>query len=581
MRTISTAQDKALAGDFTSTFTKVEIEDGDGVLVDVNSGNLFGWSWLRSVDISDDIDSQMQTAKLILTKQIIIATMAPLMTGSRFQTDAASGKPFLDLNRQVKISVATLGMGSGVVPGDFVLIFDGNIDTLDWSGETVSISCTDKGRELLRAKIEQDSPYGAALGRPIELVIADILFEWLPSVTLFSENGTGGTPFNPGDSPGFNLIVWTVRPTTVMSALEQLVDQIGWSIRYRFQVNTAEFQLVLYEPDRTASTPDRTFSKTQYSELSRVGIDIKTIINAIQITYTEAPTSTDPAVKKVRTLTDATSIAKFGRRWMTITEAGTSQINTEAEADDFINALLDDLKEPKTIAAANFVKLFWPVQLQDLYRFTANNEDFDTDQDLAVVSVAHSIRGGQARTTLGLRGQPASKVDRWQEFAGLPGVAKSPRNFAPDDPIASVVQAVGGLRITLPYPTRDIGGFSHYEIHVSDVPVFTPSAATLVGSGPPGQQSVQALPAGEERFIQVVAVDKENNRVAVPADEQTKTVGFAGPGLLNPDTLWPLGGFIWGGFDVFSRGLDGVVTEFPPDGWDMETGDWDTDAKSN
>ena len=79
----------------------------------------------------------------------------------------------------------------------------------------------------------------------------------------------------------------------------------------------------------------------------------------------------------------------------------------------------------------------------------------------------------------------------------------------------------------------------------------------------------------------MVSVDKENNRVAVPADEQTKVVGFAGPGLLNPDTLWPIGGFIWGGFDVFSRALDGIVTEFPPDGWDMIEGDWDVDAKNN
>ena len=581
MRTLSTAQSKVLAGDFTSTFTKVEIADGDGVLVDVNSGNLFGWSWLRSVDISDDIDGQMRTARLVLTKQIIIASMAPLMTGSRFQTDSTSGDPFLDLNRQVRISVATLGMGSDVVTGDFELIFDGNIDTLDWPGETVSISCTDKGRELLRAKVEQDTIYGAVGGRAIEVVIQDILDDFLPTVTLFSENGTGGTPFNPGDSPGFDLIEWTQRPATVMSAIEQLVDQIGWSIRYRFNDDTSAFQLVLYEPRRSLATPDRTFGTTQYTSLSRVGIDIKAIINSIQITYFEVPTTTDPPVRKVRGLTDTTSRDKFGKRWMTITEGATSQIDTQAEADDFINALLDDLKEPKTIASASMVKLFWAIQLQDMYRFSANSEDFDTDQDMAVVSFAHNIRGGQARTSMGLRGRPASKSKKWHEFAALPGVASSPRNFAPDNPIPSLVQAAGGLRVTLPFPTRDIEGFSHYEVHVSKEALFTPSAATLVGSGPPGQQSIQALPAGETRFTQVVSVDKENNRESAPASELTKIVGFAGPGLMNPDIQWPFTGFIWGGFDVFSRALDGVVTEFPPDGWDMIVGAWDTDAKSN
>ena len=147
-----------------------------------------------------------------------------------------------------------------------------------------------------------------------------------------------------------------------------------------------------YEPRRTLATPDRTFAKTQYSELHRVGIDIKTIINSIQITYFEDPTTTNPPVRKIRNLTDITSRDKFGKRWMTITEAATSQIDTEAEANDFISALLSDLKEPKTIASASMVKLFWPIHLPDFYRCTANNDDSEADQAMAGVSFSPSVR---------------------------------------------------------------------------------------------------------------------------------------------------------------------------------------------
>jgi hypothetical protein len=98
---------------------------------------------------------------------------------------------------------------------------------------------------------------------------------------------------------------------------------------------------------------------------------------------------------------DGVSISRFKKRPIVLKESSDSAIDSEDESDALGAAVLSDLAWPKAEQSIEML-YFWPVELQDLYRFTANGVHYSVNEDLAVVRYKHLLgrNGGKEHRTL-------------------------------------------------------------------------------------------------------------------------------------------------------------------------------------
>ncbi len=526
MRALTDAQALALSLADRSTHVRVKIDRGSSDWIDLSQ--FCGYDWIHSVDYGGSEDNPVQVATVKLFKKAYDLNLAPLLDGSKLNQVAA----VVDIGNSLIVEIAVLGMDQQPVEADWVEVHRGEIDDINWSSSPITIKSRDQGGTVVDTFMESSEVYGAATGRAMEDVLQDILTEHMPSaVTLYSENGSGGTPFNPSDSPGFNILQYQQDQEGVMSALRRICQLIGADVGYKWHANTSAFQLVFQQPGRAISAQgtlnlsstlplnNETFvvnATTFTAKTSGAGTDefnigadqretadnIVAMYNAgseknnswahrdssddvvftwtpgvagDSITFTEAMTGTtadgggtlggttagsDGTTAAVYTfgpdrylkvtnlaierqdirnvvhvmfqdsnkdvqevvLTDNASIVKYGRRYMKITEAAGSQIDTYDEALTFAGAALADLREPDLKQSVS-VPFFWPAEVGDNYTFEANGEDYDTDQTLSLIDFKHTITQQKATTTLTVRGKPSGGRKRWLKIQGYPGIA--------------------------------------------------------------------------------------------------------------------------------------------------------------
>jgi hypothetical protein len=327
------------------------------------------------------------------------------------------------------------------------------------------------------------SSYGSTGGTPVETVIQDIIDDNVPNDDGTVYGYIGGTPtlYTPS-SPSFDILPYYQKREPVQTAIETLAAMIGWNVKYRWHDTVRDFRLTLYEPERTISTPQHTFTTDEIIEVTRASIIAKDIRNAVEVIYSDVadPDENGQARRVSVRRTDPTSIGKYGYRLCQIAEASTSQIDTYQEAVDLADAILSDLDEPKAeITVEMPFRRF--VDLADYYRLPADGRHWDAAKDVAVVGYGHSFSDGVATTTLTLRGKPASANAGWNIRFVSP-------SFAPNQPTTSPIAPgvgptltplAGGVDIYSPFP-NDIRArnLDTVEIHISDVSGFTPSASS-------------------------------------------------------------------------------------------------------
>lgn len=234
-----------------STRMRVQIDrTGAGAWVDLSSYQSL--DWIDSVEYEDNGDQPVGEATVRLRREWHDLSLSPLMAQSKLNAGGTLVWP----KRQIKIEVAVMPEGISAGASDWMEVFRGRIDKIDWQRTPIELRCRDKGGDLQDGWVETQAVYGTAGGRALESVIQDILTDastngWIPAaVTLYSATGTAGTPFAPADSPGFLVLEYKQGREPVMDAVQKLARLIGWECRYRWNTDTAAFQLVLYEPAR-------------------------------------------------------------------------------------------------------------------------------------------------------------------------------------------------------------------------------------------------------------------------------------------------------------------------------------------
>jgi hypothetical protein len=401
-------------------FVKVEVDrTGSGGWVDLTALN--GFDWVQSVEYGSNVDSVNSDATITLHRNFEDLSLSPFMTGSLLNV----GGTLLQAGRDIRISTATMPMDTPPAAWDFTIVLTGEIDRVTL-GDAITLRCRDQGGLLQDRYIETIKEYGDNGGsKQLEDVMQDILDDVFGAsvIDLYSENGTGGTPWNAGDSPGWAIRKYEQQRQPVMDALKVLSNQIGYDLRYRYQKNTTDIQLVMQAPDRSASTALNTWESDEYIVQS-IENSRENVRNVGKILYTDSIGN-----RQVYSFSNAASITKYGRRYIEIAEEASSQIDTSTEATAFGDGVLDDLKEP-TASINVQVPYFMEAELGDYYQVNADGVYLDTDTKLGLLGIRHTLRGGMGWSTLQLEGQPKSQRKAWvASYANYPTRKSGVRNF--------------------------------------------------------------------------------------------------------------------------------------------------------
>lgn len=384
------------------------------------SSYLNTFDFVQSVDLTESIDQQCMTAKLMLKRAVYGISLSPLITESPAnqnpQPSSAAPGPassafaaVLHIGAQINIyarrrpSGTDDSLGSTIPLPSGELIFQGAVDSLDFSSGTIEIQCRDSGALLVDTYIETEADYNTAGDQSIEATIQ----------AIFTAAGTGVTLYTP-TTPGFMLGEFRQRRESTMQAAQTKADQIGWITKYRWDPMTNAFRFTLYDPERERQRFDGVVTDIDYSEIGGLSYNIKDVRNAVRVAYRNSlgeATGVDdngndifpPAAVVV---TDPASITAYGRRFMEISDAACPNIDTSAEATAMANAILNDLSTPQLFMDLDIP--FWEIEVGDRLKFSENAEAFDTPQTLAVLGRHVKFTKGFGTTSLQLKETPAS-----------------------------------------------------------------------------------------------------------------------------------------------------------------------------
>lgn len=398
-----------------------------------------------------------------------------------------------------------------------------------------------------------DSNTGTAIETIIEQVLAD--------------NGLGGVTFYCPVSPSWNVKPYIQQRESVMDAIQAMVDQLGWWVRFEWEPSYAEYVLTLKDPGRTSSTVHRVMGERDEVECNETGVNVWSIRNVVRVVYSDSSTRAPDGspLRRAREVSDPVSIARYGRRFMELAEGEASAIDTATEADRLAESCLADLADP-TVGVSSTFSVDPYLELGDRITLPADALRWKAAQTLAIESLRHDFTETGARTSLTLRGKPASGRDRWLEKEALvmPYDVHDLTQMDNLDFASTSAAVIGGVSVAVGGSKAKNAHATAYDVHISPTPGFTPSAATLKASGNANRFDLPDLVPGKSYYMQVVPWARNASRIVrgSPSAEQSFVAGRAKAGHYDSTATQshlPLNG-------NFEHATDDITTA-PPDHW--------------
>ncbi|MBJ6762788.1 fibronectin type III domain-containing protein [Myxococcaceae bacterium JPH2] len=535
----------------------------------VDLSTLMGGDMLMGAKWSTNLDAQVAQATLSVARNGPdgrALSLAPLVASSALN----SAGPILRVGAWVLIEVATVPLGtarsSPLVTDGFREVFRGRIDQLDVGAEEINATCLDAASVIQDTFAESEKEYGSDAGTPVQVVMQAILNDWGLG-SLPAQLGVGlYVPVDPLSMRGKYL----QRTGPVLDALRELAGQIGWDVRYRWRADTNAWALSLWSPDRLATAPVWRYGPEHYVELSSVAQSLADIRTDVEVVYSDKADkdSTGLARRKKVYAENPTARALYGRRWMQVAEASTSNINTAPEAQRLADAAIADLSRAALQVTMRLQGVHWHLEVSDLVAVGANGVHFDTDQALGVVSIECECgSNGEARTTVQLRGAPSTSIMQWMQREAAPGCAPSAPFTGPSAPVDLVpTPTVNGFALTFKASASG-ATWDSYELHVSPTAGFAPSSGTFKTASRATRFEVADLTPGASYYARVVGRDRTGNLGAASAE-----VALA-PRYVEPRMLFPRVSYaalpLNSDFEAATSGVNA-----PPDAWVLNSGAW-------
>lgn len=532
MRSLNALEVAALASPNRTTRYRVWV-DSTGAGAFVNLSSIQGYDFVQEVSYGSSVDQPVDTAQVKLARSVFHLSLNPLMGTSKLNNAGA----LVAAGRRIYIETVTVRLDAPIQANQWRRVFDGYIDEVDPTGESMTLDCRDLGALLVDTFIETERTYGSTAGVALHTVIQSIITDNI------NTPGLGNVSLLVPTAPTLLLLTYKQNKQTVMDAITALADQIGWSVRYKWDTTTQAFQLTLYVPDRAKTTADYSFGPDDYYDIKGLKVSRKDVRNVVQVVYDDKSVSTALPLRQRVIVQDLTSIAQYGRRWMEMAEASTSQIDTAAEANTMAQAALADLSQPYADHQVEADYHFCS-ELGDLYTFLANGQHYDAAQKFAVVGVKHDLTPDQTRSTFTTRGKPSTGYRRWLRLEGRPGVGPSAGYADPSAPTSVVAYAALGAT-TIECVPPDPNNWTRTEVFMdtSAVPVAAQSngkyqplaAGILVAKGKETKFSITGLVPGQTYYGRVQVIDRDGNRSAASGQFSVTTEQVSGYHM-NPDT---------------------------------------------
>lgn len=470
-----------LLGFFTRSDAKVHVQDSSDTFVSLN--NLHNLDWVNETQWTDANDNQVATARVTLLREQENMSLAHLKTNAKanladvddpesFETMGETNA-LLQVRRNIEMFASTVPLGIQATGADFQSVFKGVIDKVNWGGEKVVVDCSDLGARLVYTNIETIREYG---GDPSPITIVDEMQKILDD----NDNAVNGTNLLPAkygsydpitlfvpEDPGFDVLKWEARREKVLTHLRQLAGLIGWECRYQWNPDPENlgWKLTFFEPDRVRVDADVVIAPNDVLDIQTAAVDSTRVRNAVRITYpnSDVRQATAPADAFIDSLLPAgltreenewfnvdgdgnrinatllirndSSIDQYGRIFMEIAEASSSQLDRAEEAVSMAVAILRDLAQPDFDQSVT-MPLMWQLQVCDMVRFLPNDQMYTRSQTQAIKSITHTI-GDRCTSTIQLRGKPALGPKRWLQLEVAPGGAR-PATISPLDALSDL-----------------------------------------------------------------------------------------------------------------------------------------------
>lgn len=392
--------------------------------------NYLGTDWVGDLEITREIESPAARLALTLMGGEPTRLASPLVTAS---TVNAAGRA-INPGRRVTVEVQTLAPGAPLVGTDWVTLFDGVADELDVAPGRIAVQARDAFGAILDATFDAEQTFASN-------DVANVLRAMLNAIF-----GAAVVPLVVPVDPAWTAPAVTVTAgTTLADAMLGVVRQLGWRLEYRWNGNTPELQLL--EPNRAPTTADWSLSADDVLGVREVRLDRLRLRNAITVVWRD-PSS---QVRQFWTSEDAASIAQNGRRPLVIRESATSEIRTQPQAQRMAAAILADLKD-LGLAYQLETRALWPIEVGDVLDVGGIPAVSDSTQRLAVQRHTLRIAGGSrpsVRSTLVLRGRPASQSDSWFRIGDGQGVGEAGETTA-----SASFTSAGAVRINVIGPVE-------------------------------------------------------------------------------------------------------------------------------
>jgi hypothetical protein len=567
VRTLTAKEENAL---FTRTYVthlRVRVRRPDGT--DVDLGSLLGQDWLMGVSWNESADMPVAQATVAARRNGpggAVQSLSPQVEeGLANRTSTNAYAPLLKEGREFRVDVAALPPGQAPASGDWREVVYGRIDNVDAGPEELRFDGRDFfGGQAQDTFIEAEANYGNdTVGVAVQTVLQQI-------GTAAGLNGyLVSNLWTPVD-PMWQLGRYTQKRVPVYEAWQQLAAQLGWEVRQVWSDGVG-FVPSLRSPERLSFAGVWTFGPEDYLELPvvrRTLLDIRNVVEVVYSDYSDRDALNQPKRKTV-TSTNPSSVAEYGRRYMQVTEASNSNINSTAEAQRLADAAIADLSDAPLEVEVVLRACFWPLQVGDMVTVLPDGVSLGTEETLAITSIDHSFTSeGHERTTLKLRGRPAISRPEWMARDASPGVAKLSALSGPDAPgNLTVTNTVNGAAISFT-PAPSGPRWDLFELHVSPTSGFTPSNATLKACGSATRFDITDLPPGVTRYARVVPKTAEGSAGAASAQ-----VALA-PRALAPRDLLPY--VSYGSLPLNADFEANSEAGRPPDAWSLGTGTWGT-----